>query len=907
MEKSNSKIIKITKKGKSDVLDFTVKDAHRILANNFYTSNCHVKSCDSESFINAKLDTTKVTGANVSVKIDDEFMKALNDNTEYTQQFPLNSDNPTITKKINPNEIWNKLIINNHISAEPGILFWSTIQRESVPDCYSDEGFESIGTNPCVVGDTLIAVADGRNAVSIKQLTEEGNDVPVYSIDKNCDICIKTMRNPRVTGHNQKIYKVNIEEGISFRVTGNHKFILKDGTEVEAKNLKYGDSLSVMTKYDNIGKSNTYKILRYGSKAIGEHRLVAPFFENIELNENLVVHHIDYNGTNNHPSNLKIMTCGEHYDLHRVDKIGEKNPYHRMTDEWKFNFASHKGETNHKFCGLNNDELKNHAIILTKKLNRRFSNNDWVEYAKDNNLPQHFSEFRNSKFGNIISLSKLVALELNLEMIDIDPRTVKTYKLMLENGYNTKIENNRVYVEKTCESCGELFWIEHRRREVSFCSVECSNKYLNSDKEINDKRTNTINETYKEIGLINKQKQLQIYSKLKFEFNRDPYLKEWEEKCSELSIPHRLKTKHGFNNWNELKKEAEYYNHKVISVEEDGFEDVYNGTVDDTHKFFITDKKSKINILTRNCGEIVLCDGDSCRLLLLNLYSYVINPFTKDAYFDFDLFKKHVQIAQRYMDDLVDLELEKIDLILQKIDDDPERPETKLIEKNLWLRIKDKCIRGRRTGTGVTAEGDMLAALGLKYGTTEATEFATKVHQVLAINAYKSSTLLAKERGAFPIFNIEKEKENPFVNRLYDLDSELKELTEKYGRRNIALLTIAPAGCLGEKTIIKTENGDISLSELFLINGYDLNKLKGLKNIWLETNSDIYVYNINGEKNKITKLYWNGVDDIKKITLSNNDIIESTFDHKFLVKINDEEAVWKKSSELKIGDKIIKI
>jgi len=194
------------------------------------------------------------------------------------------------------------------------------------------------------------------------------------------------------------------------------------------------------------------------------------------------------------------------------------------------------------------------------------------------------------------------------------------------------------------------------------------------------------------------------------------------------------------------------------------------------------------------CGEITLCDSDSCRLLLLNLYSYVKNPFTKNAYFDFDEFSKYVQIAQRYMDDIVDLEIEKIDKILDKIEIDPETEETKAIEKQLWLRVKDKCVKGRRSGTGVTSEGDMLAALGYKYGTKEATEFSTEVHKTLSINAYLSSVNLAKERGSFPIFDFEKEKNNPFINRLYDINPKLKELTIKYGRRNIALLTLSPAG-----------------------------------------------------------------------------------------------------------------
>ncbi|MDE6801228.1 MAG: adenosylcobalamin-dependent ribonucleoside-diphosphate reductase, partial [Muribaculaceae bacterium] len=199
-------------------------------------------------------------------------------------------------------------------------------------------------------------------------------------------------------------------------------------------------------------------------------------------------------------------------------------------------------------------------------------------------------------------------------------------------------------------------------------------------------------------------------------------------------------------------------------------------------------------ISTNPCGEIPLCPYDSCRLLAINLYSYVKNPFTPQAEFDFELFRKHVAKAQRIMDDIIDLEMEKIDKILEKIDADPETEEVKSTERNLWLKIKAKTLKGRRTGVGTTAEGDMLAALGLKYGATEATDFSESVHKALALAAYRSSVEMAKERGAFEIYDAEREKNNPYINRLKAEDPELYEMMTKYGRRNIACLTIAPTG-----------------------------------------------------------------------------------------------------------------
>jgi ribonucleoside-diphosphate reductase alpha chain len=199
-------------------------------------------------------------------------------------------------------------------------------------------------------------------------------------------------------------------------------------------------------------------------------------------------------------------------------------------------------------------------------------------------------------------------------------------------------------------------------------------------------------------------------------------------------------------------------------------------------------------VSTNPCGEIPLCPYDSCRLLAINLYSYVENPFTEKANFNYDKFRQHAAMAQRIMDDIVDLEMEKVDKILEKVDSDPENPEVKRTELVLWKKIKEKAIQGRRTGVGITAEGDMLAALGFKYGTPEATIFSTKIHKNLALAAYRSSVDLAKERGAFPIYDAERELKNPMINRIKEADPELYNDMIKYGRRNIALLTIAPTG-----------------------------------------------------------------------------------------------------------------
>ncbi|MDR1886639.1 MAG: adenosylcobalamin-dependent ribonucleoside-diphosphate reductase [Prevotellaceae bacterium] len=199
-------------------------------------------------------------------------------------------------------------------------------------------------------------------------------------------------------------------------------------------------------------------------------------------------------------------------------------------------------------------------------------------------------------------------------------------------------------------------------------------------------------------------------------------------------------------------------------------------------------------VSTNPCGEIPLCPYDSCRLMAINLYEYVANPFTDKAKFDFDMFKVHVRKAMRIMDDIIELELEKIETILEKIKSDPEDAEIKHVEIFLWEKIREKAVGGRRTGLGITAEGDMLAALGLQYGTDTATDFAVEVQKTLAVEAYRQSVNLAKERGAFPIFDAEREKDNPMIRRIAETDPALYDEMKQYGRRNISMLTIAPTG-----------------------------------------------------------------------------------------------------------------
>ena len=286
------------------------------------------------NFIKAKLELNKVTGANISVRVTDEFMDAVRKNKNYEQRWPVDSETPTIVQKVKAKEVWDEIVKCAHKSGEPGVLFWDNIIKNGVSDSYQDVGFQTVTTNPCVVGNTNVYVADGRGNVSIKELSEQGDDVPVFCYDKNGEVCVRTMRNPRITGYNEKIYKIKIDNGNIIRCTGNHKLKLKRGEYVCAKDLKRGDSLSVIVKNEypmptklNYKNPNLYYWINNGiCNTRSEHRYIMDFYNGKKINKKQIVHHKDYNGRNNSVNNLEILTEKQHSMLHSSDKMGDKNP-----------------------------------------------------------------------------------------------------------------------------------------------------------------------------------------------------------------------------------------------------------------------------------------------------------------------------------------------------------------------------------------------------------------------------------------------------------------------------------------------------------------------------------------------------------------------------------------------------
>ncbi|MGI0058162.1 MAG: hypothetical protein ACREBJ_00200 [Nitrosotalea sp.] len=768
-----------------------------------------------ETFINIKRDLKKVTGANISVRFNDEFMTAVKNDQDYTLRWPVqcSPENAKVTKTVRAKDIWDQIIDSAWTSAEPGLLFWDTVKRHTPSDIYHAFGHNSIATNPCFSADTLIAVADGRNAISIKQLAEEEKDIPVYSMNKETGMVeIKIGRNPRITGYSKKLVRVHLDDGSFLDTTPEHKFILLNGNSIEAKNLNMGDSLPRFTKALELvkqGSKDYYRIYcntqNPSENKIFEHRLIAKFhnpekWEQIYqgTKENgfaktggLVVHHKDYNQLNNSPDNLQIMNFKDHSKLHgEIDQSGEKNG---------------------RYSGFTSEEIKEKALELTKLLGRRFSNSDWINFASDNELPQAFSMFRKDQLGSISQLAKLCASELGLEYIDVDPRLVKTYQDMLSQGYDTQIVDNQVLVQKNCEVCDQGFYIDHLHRESAICSIVCKNIYLNKDEEAKAKRGASRDVFNQDKMQTVKVEQARVYSALQFQLGRAPLMKEWEVACKKEGLPSRIgkSLKFGYKNFKGVVEAGQNYNHKVVRVEElAGEHTVYNITVDDNHTIAAITathiKRANVSyhgVIIQQCGEIVLPAYDACRLLVLNLSSYVKNPFTPDAVFDFKKFHQHGIVAQRLMDDIIDLEIEAIDRIIKKVKADPEPDEAKRVELNLWKKIHEMNVGGRRTGLGITALGDALAMLGIKYGAPESIEVTRKIYRALAVSSHSSSCYLAKERGSFPLFNYELEKEHPYLTSIFkDCSPEIRKLWKDSGRRNIANTTTAPAGSVSSQT-----------------------------------------------------------------------------------------------------------
>lgn len=490
------------------------------------------------------------------------------------------------------------------------------------------------GCNPCFTGDTLVAVADGRGYLSFAELANEKKDIPVYCLDQDGVVRSMMMRNPRITGKNQAIYKITLDDGNVIRATANHKFYLRDGSEKRVDELVAGDSLKTMTRYKTKLWSNKnsadYWFVRSMGNTRAEHRVFAEHSHNTDLlgnSDKITVHHKDYDSLNNKLSNLEVMTVQEHDTLHREQMLGDNNPMRRMSDEQKLAHALKiskivSEDMNPRYSGFSNEELKEHAKILTRLLCRQATQRDWTEYASKHSLPISFSKWRMTHLGGIKGFLQNAALEEGYIVYDADARVIRKLHHYLNNGYDCYIKDGIILFNKVCEISGEEFITN--RPEVSVKSEYVKEHFSMMRKinanipEIKERRETNQANAFRKKKIETREAQARAYNDLRFELNRDPLKKEWTNKCLASEVSSEIsRVSSPFRSYEDLKTYASTANHKVISVEFDCYEDVYNGTVDEYHNYFVGSFKNGekiVSVNVANCSEIILRPYEFCNL-----------------------------------------------------------------------------------------------------------------------------------------------------------------------------------------------------------------------------------------------------------------------------------------------------
>lgn len=705
---------------------------------------CSVHHPEILTFINIKKDKTKVTGANISVKLTDEFMNAVKNNEDYEQRWPVDSKNPSIIKTVNAKKIWDEIIQAAWESAEPGLLFWDNAEKYTPSDIYSKYGFGSVSTNPCFAIDQRLLTDNGyvmfKDLIGTKEtdilidnrISFTGNDTD-ESWEINCDnkgTSVSKGLNFRETSPNEELFLLKFSNGSSLKVTKDHHIATSIGM-IQAKDLNEGHEILVprveaKTSIENLEPTTVDEICAL---------LMGLIAGDGTYSKQSVC--LDFWGDD---SSRIVDMCKKYIDILYSTEYDSINDL--ISPNWKNRVMSNY----YMSYDLPRNKTRIQSTFLAMLLKLRYG------FSKETKtvVPEFIMNNARSKIAQFYCAGLYYADGSVQGSVD------GGYTVRLAQSNEKMLSDVQLILHANGISSGV-----HLRRPAHVKEIKGQMCNIKAQFELITTKSSHVN--FGVIGFLGHPTKT-------------------------------LKLKNIIENRKSNRGVGEDFTSLV------SYEYVENAPVYCLSEY--TSRSCIVNAISaRRCGEIILSPYDSCRLITMNLYNFVENRFTNKARFNFYNFGLSVVKAQRLMDDMVDIEIEQIDKIINKINLDPEPEDVKSVELNLWKKIRQACLNGRRTGLGITALGDTLAALNIRYGSEESVRVTEEIYKALAVNAYMSSIQLAEERGCFPVWDYELEKDHPFVSKIIkELPGQYQEKYKKYGRRNIALTTTAPTGSVSMMT-----------------------------------------------------------------------------------------------------------